>query len=326
MTLLYLKKDEISFIGTAKEVIKSEADALYQLAECLDSSFEKVVTGILSIKGRIIVSGIGKSGQIGRKISATFASTGQPSFFIHPAEAAHGDLGMVTTDDAVLLISYSGESNELIPLINYCRRFKVPIFSITSRKNSTLFSLSNISLVLPNVKEACPMGLAPTSSTAMTLALGDALAVALLKSRSFTKQDFKILHPGGHIGKQLRFIKDYMHEDIPLAHEDTLMSDCIVTMTSYGFGTVGITQNNTKKLVGIITDGDLRRHMAPNLLNKKAFEVMTKVPHILKEQDLMADAIALFEKQSITCLFIVDDQSHVIGILHLHDCLRRHVL
>lgn len=312
------------------EVVIHEAKGLSALAESLGADFESAVSTINNTKGRLIVSGVGKSGHVGRKIAATFASTGQPAFFVHAAEAGHGDLGMITKDDTLLLISYSGEANELHALFHYAHRLQLPIISITSKSTSLLATHSNITLILPDVGEACPMGLAPTTSTTLTMALGDALAVALLSLRGFTKQDFNTFHPGGNLGHQLRSIRDFMHhgERVPLAQSDTPMAECLMRMSASGFGCVGVVDINGC-LIGIVTDGDLRRHMSPNLLNQTVCDVMTKNPTTIAPDALMGDALALFEKKSITNVFVVDPtcaKNNVLGILHVHDCLRGKVI
>lgn len=311
-------------------VLIHEAKGIYELAESLGADFESAVNTIDNTKGRLIVSGVGKSGHVGRKIAATFASTGQPAFFVHAAEAGHGDLGMITKDDTLLLISYSGEANELHALFHYAHRLQLPIISITSKESSLLAKHSNITLILPNVGEACPMGLAPTTSTTLTMALGDALAVALLSLRGFTKQDFNTFHPGGNLGHQLRSIKDFMHQGdrVPLVNPNTSMTECLMRMSTSGFGCVGILDDNGC-LAGIITDGDLRRHMSDNLLNLSASDVMTRNPVTIAPDALMGDALAIFEKKSITNVFVVDQTSaknNVLGILHLHDCLRGKII
>ena len=319
-----------TIIQKGHDVLIHEAKGLYALAESLGAEFESAVTTIKNTQGRLIVSGVGKSGHVGRKIAATFASTGQPAFFVHAAEAGHGDLGMITKDDTLLLISYSGEANELHALFHYAHRLQLPIISITSKSESLLATHSNITLVLPDVGEACPMGLAPTTSTTLTMALGDALAVALLSMRGFTKQDFNTFHPGGNLGHQLRSIKDFMHhgERVPRAPLDTPMTECLMRMSASGFGCVGII-DDTMRLVGIITDGDLRRHMSENLLSLTASDIMTKNPATIAPDALMGDALALFEKKSITNVFVVDQSratDNVLGILHLHDCLRGKII
>lgn len=311
-------------------VLIHEAKGIYELAESLGADFESAVNTIDNTKGRLIVSGVGKSGHVGRKIAATFASTGQPAFFVHAAEAGHGDLGMITKDDTLLLISYSGEANELHALFHYAHRLQLPIISITSKESSLLAKHSNITLILPNVGEACPMGLAPTTSTTLTMALGDALAVALLSLRGFTKQDFNTFHPGGNLGHQLRSIKDFMHQGdrVPLVDPNTSMTECLMRMSTSGFGCVGILDDN-ECLAGIITDGDLRRHMSDNFLNLSASDVMTRNPVTIAPDALMGDALAIFEKKSITNVFVVDQTSaknNVLGILHLHDCLRGKII
>lgn len=319
-----------TIIQKGRDVLSHEIKGLLALAESLDNLFESAVKTIADTKGRLIVSGVGKSGHVGRKMAATFASTGQPAFFVHAAEAGHGDLGMITKDDTLLLISYSGEANELHSLFHYAHRLQLPIISITSKSASLLATHSNITLVLPDVGEACPMGLAPTTSTTLTMALGDALAVALLSLRGFTKQDFNTFHPGGNLGHQLRSIKDFMHhgDRVPLVQQNTPMTECLMRMSSSGFGCVGILDDNAC-LAGIITDGDLRRHMGENLLSLHAHDVMTKSPVTIAPDALMGDALALFEKKSITNVFVADQtctKNNVLGILHLHDCLRGKII
>jgi arabinose-5-phosphate isomerase len=325
MTTALSDSQTSSYLEIGKDVITAEAEALHDLAKSLGPSFEEAITLMAKNQGRLIISGIGKSGHIGRKIAATFASTGQPSLFVHPAEASHGDLGMIAKGDVLLLISYSGESKELTTIIDYCHRLALPIISITGQEHSTLSRFSTVSLVLPKVSEACPMGLAPTTSTTVTLALGDALAVALLRHRGFSKQQFHVFHPGGSLGQQLRRIADCMHQGakIPLLPTLTLMGECLVKMTAYGFGCVGVTDEQGF-LLGIITDGDLRRHMNPDLLTQSVDQIMTKNPLTISPDFLIADALAIFEQKSITSLFVLDDTKAIVGIVHLHDCLRSH--
>lgn len=319
-----------------REVLNHEALALHALADSLNNSFDEAVTIIGQTKGRLIVSGVGKSGHVGRKMAATFASTGQPAFFVHAAEAGHGDLGMITKDDTLLLISYSGEASELHSLLDYAHRMQLPIVSITSKSTSFLASHSTITLMLPDVPEACPMGLAPTTSTTLTMALGDALAVSLLTLKGFTKSDFNTFHPGGNLGHKLRSVRDFMHpiEKTPLTSVTTPIASCLTHMTRGGFGCVGVMNNDT--LVGVITDGDIRRYMS-NVLEKNnadtlntvtAADMMTKNPIIMTSDALMGDALAIFEIKSITNLFVIDttESQKVIGILHVHDCLRGKVI
>ncbi len=326
ITAKIVNPEDSSHQNYGREIIVAEADALHQLADSLTETFDQAIELIRNTQGRLIISGIGKSGHVGKKIAATFASTGQPAFFVHAAEAGHGDLGMIAKGDTLLLISYSGEARELHAIIDYAHRFSIPIISITGRSNCNLTRIANLALILPNVGEACPMGLAPTTSTTMTMALGDALAVALLKSRGFSKHDFKLFHPGGNLGQQLKQIVEFMHtgEKVPLVDGDTLMGECLLKMTYHGFGCVGVIDQN-EKLIGVITDGDLRRHMNANMLSQKAAEIMTANPVVGHTGLLMADALAIFEKKSITSLFIVDPEKNVLGLLHIHDCLRNSV-
>lgn len=320
-----------SHLAVAKDVIKIESSALQKLAETLSDEFHEAIELILSRatkneSNRIIISGIGKSGHIARKIAATFASTGQPSLFVHPSEAGHGDLGMITKHDTIILLSYSGEATELQSIISYAHRLLIPIIAITGRRGSTLDRMSNISLILPNEPEACPIGMAPTTSSTMTLALGDALAVTLLKHRGFSKSDFKEFHPGGNLGQQLRRVHEIMHtaDYIPLVLENVVMGEALIKMTSCGFGCIGVT-NTEGSLVGVITDGDLRRHMSTQLVNQQASEVMTPSPLTIPGDALLADALTIFEKRAITSLFVVNNNKPV-GIVRLLDCLRHNVV
>lgn len=310
-------------LESAQQVLKIEADGLLSLAETLDENFCQAVDVLAKVKGRIVVTGMGKSGHIGRKIAATLASTGAPAFFVHPGEASHGDLGMVIQGDAILALSNSGETSELSDFIGYSRRFSIPLISITSRKESALSQAADVSLVLPKAKEACPLGLAPTTSTTMTLGLGDALAVALLERRKFSADDFQKFHPGGSLGTQLMKVKDLMHkaQAIPLVHPETLMSDALLEMTAKHFGCVGVINQETC-LVGIITDGDLRRNMANDLIKKTAEAVMTTGAKTIHGNALAVEGLVIMNDKSITSLFVLDDAHKVIGILHIHDCLR----
>ncbi len=308
----------------AIKVLENESNALLQLSANLDGHFDRAVELLLTIKGRVIVSGMGKSGHVGRKIAATLASTGQPAYFVHPAEASHGDLGMITQDDLVLALSFSGETAELANLLDYTRRFQIPLIGITRRSENTLSKVADITLQIPHLPEACPMGLAPTTSTIMMMGLGDALAIALLQAREFTSTDFRVFHPGGNLGGQLKKVSQCMHQgaSLPLVREEALMSEVILEMSTKGFGCVGVLSIH-QQLVGIITDGDLRRHMEPNLLQRSAREIMTLNPTVLPEHALMSEALALMNQKKITSLFIVNaNQGNPIGIIHLHDCLR----
>ncbi|MDD7314090.1 MAG: KpsF/GutQ family sugar-phosphate isomerase, partial [bacterium] len=275
-------------------------------------------------KGRIIVTGMGKSGHIARKIAATLASTGTPSFFVHPAEASHGDLGMVTNDDKIIAISNGGESRELSDILLYAKRYGIPLIAITKNPESTLGKAGDIVLKLPDDGEACPLGLAPTSSTTATLVLGDVLAIALMERKGFTKTDYKQRHPGGKLGAILQKVSDLMHkgDDMPIVNEDTPMQEALLVMTSKMLGCVGII-DNSGKLVGIITDGDLRRWLTSDVLNKKVSEVMTKNPKVVSPDILAAEALNIMNNtgRGITQLFAVQDGKPV-GIIHIHDCLR----
>ncbi|MFC7051927.1 SIS domain-containing protein [Hansschlegelia quercus] len=303
-----------------------ETAALEALRAALDdelgAAFAKAVARLANATGRIIVSGMGKSGHVGRKIAATFASTGTPSFFVHPAEASHGDLGMITPDDVVLALSWSGETAELRDLLNYSRRFRVAVVAVTSNAASALGQSADIVLLLPKAAEACPHGLAPTSSTTMQLAIGDALAVALLESRKFTPGDFQRFHPGGKLGAVLTFVRDAMHvgDMVPLAPLGTPMSEALIEMSRKSFGCVGVVDGDGA-LVGIVTDGDLRRHMGPNLTTMPVEAVMTKSPKVISPDDLAASALSELQGRAITALFVVEDAKPV-GLVHIHQLLK----
>ncbi|MCL4768701.1 MAG: KpsF/GutQ family sugar-phosphate isomerase [Hyphomicrobiaceae bacterium] len=313
-------------VACAVRTVEIEADALAALAAALERDlaepFAAAVETLTAARGRVIVTGIGKSGHICQKVAATFASTGRPAFFLHPSEAAHGDLGMVTSDDAVLAMSWSGETVELKNVITYSRRFKVPLIAVTSRRDSALGRSSDVVLELPQAKEACPHGLAPTTSTTMQLALGDCLAIALLEAKGFTAHDFKVFHPGGSLGAQLKFVADVMHrgERLPLAGEDELMSAALVTMTQKSFGCLGVVDARGK-LVGILTDGDLRRHMGERLLSARTGEIMTRRPKTVGPDLLASAALELINAARITALFVVE-KGKPVGIVHIHDLLR----
>ena len=308
-------------IKTGRQVIDIEIKALNLLKNYISKDFVKVVNLLLKNKGKIIVSGIGKSGHIASKIASTLSSVGSPSFYIHPSEANHGDLGMLEKKDVVILISNSGETSELINLILYCKKLGIPIISITSELNSTLSRESNLNLLIPKNIEACPLELAPTSSTTCTLALGDALAVTLLKKKKFTESDFRELHPGGKLGQMLSEVKDVMkmNLNIPLIVESKKMSYAILEMTSKGEGCVGVVSKKNQ-LIGIITDGDIRRNMNPELLDKNVKEVMTRKPKTLSPNTLISKALKIMNEESITNIFITK-QKKPIGIIHMHDIL-----
>lgn len=317
-------------LSSVLRTLSVEAKGLVELKarihEDLGQAIIEAVKKIKSANGRIIVTGVGKSGHIGQKIAATFASTGTPAFFVHPTEAAHGDLGMITQDDVILAMSWSGETAELKGIITYARRFRVALISITSNRESALGAQSDIVLELPKADEACPHGLAPTTSTTMQLALGDCLAVALLEAKGFTAQDFKTFHPGGSLGASLKYVTDIMHKGdaMPLLAADAAMSEALVVMTSKSFGCVGIVDDDGA-LIGVVTDGDLRRHMGQDLLLAKTHDIMTKAPKTAPKTMLASAALEMINAARITALFVVDNEKP-IGIVHVHDLLRAGVV
>ena len=315
-----------SDLAVAQRVLATEAEALAALAQSLDGPFVAACDALAAVTGRVVVSGMGKSGHVGRKVAATLASTGTPAFFVHPAEASHGDLGMITTDDAVIALSNSGETPELSDIIAFTRRFEIPLIGVTSRPASTLATESDVALVLPPIPEACPMGLAPTTSTTMMLALGDALAVALLERRGFTAADFRVFHPGGQLGRRLLKVADIMHsgESLPVVPPQAPMTEVILEMTAKSLGCVGVVGTDGL-LAGIITDGDLRRHLRPDLISQPAERVMTRAPKTVAPSLLAAEALRIMNEKSITSLFVVED-GRPLGVLHVHDLLRAGVV
>jgi arabinose-5-phosphate isomerase len=316
-------------LESAKQVLTIEAQAILDLRDGLDQLFVDAVKLLANIKGRVIISGMGKSGHIGRKIAATMASTGTPAQFVHPGEASHGDLGMITAEDAVICLSNSGGTQELTDIIAYTARFQIPLIGIVGKADSRLGRHANIALVLPNSPEACPMGLAPTTSTTLALAIGDALAVALLERKGFSSDQFHVFHPGGKLGQSLVKVQDLMHmnDEVPLISEQSKMSDAILEMTAKGFGCVGVV-NDAGQLAGIITDGDIRRHMGPDLMQQQTGNVMTPEPQSIRPDALAAEALGKMNRKGfngITCLFVTKDKVPV-GILSVHDCLRNGVM
>lgn len=315
-------------LATAHRVLETEGNALLELSRFLNDSFIAAMEMISAAEGRVIVTGMGKSGHIGKKIAATMASTGTPAFFVHPAEASHGDMGMIVRGDVVLALSNSGEAKELLDLIEYTRRFAIPLIAITSRPESTLATKSDVTLLLPPCPEACPNGLAPTTSTTMTLAMGDALAVALLEQKGFTAKDFKIYHPGGKLGQQLMRVTEIMHtgDNLPVASQDVSVADAVKIISSKAFGCIALV-DASGVLTGIITDGDIRRHLSDNLMSKKAADIMTKNPKVATLDTLVAEAMAVMnglkaQSPKITTLIVVDGANKPQGLLHIHDCLR----
>lgn len=311
-----------SDLAAARRVLELEAEAVRGLIGLLDERFTAALDRLAAVTGRVVVSGMGKSGHVGRKIAATFASTGRPAQFVHPGEASHGDLGMITKEDAVLALSNSGETAELADLIAYTRRFAIPLIGITGKARSALAEQADVTLLLPPMVEACPLGLAPTTSTTAMLALGDALAVALLERRGFTQEDFQILHPGGQLGRHLMRVADLMHSgsELPVCGPDTPMAEALIEMSSKSFGCVCVVDAD-KYLLGIVTDGDLRRHMRDGLLQQKAAAVMTVNPKTIRPQALGAEALGLMNSANITSLVVLED-GRAVGIVHMHDCLR----
>ncbi|MDO8534509.1 MAG: KpsF/GutQ family sugar-phosphate isomerase [Xanthobacteraceae bacterium] len=313
-------------VRSALRTLETEAAGLEALsasiADGLGEAFVAAVEKIRSAAGRVVISGMGKSGHVGRKVAATFASTGTPAYFVHPSEASHGDLGVITRDDVIIALSWSGETVELKDLIDYAKRFRVALVAVTASQDSTLAKAADVALIMPAAREACPLGLAPTTSTLMQLAIGDALAVALFESRGFTALDFKALHPGGRLGASLTFVRDVMHtgEKMPLVKLGTRMTEAVVEMTSKGFGCVGVVNANGH-LIGIVTDGDLRRHMREDLLASPVDEVMTKNPRSIRPDQLAGEALEQLNAGKITALFVVD-RAKPVGLVHFHDLLR----
>ncbi len=312
-------------IKSARRVIDMEIHGLEQMKKSFGDTFVQAINMMTKIKGRLIISGMGKSGHVGQKIAATLASTGTPAFFVHPSEASHGDLGMLTTDDLLLTISNSGESREMGDIITFSRRFGIPMIAITSNPESTMAKAADLTLLIPSKKEApeaCPLGLAPTTSTTTTLAMGDAIAVALIEQKGFTREEFHDRHPGGKLGNVLLRARDIMvtGDELPLVHEDELMSDALVIMTSKSWGCLGVIDTEGH-LVGIITDGDLRRHMSTNIIKKTTSDIMTKDPKTVVSDILCVEALRIMNTQKITSLFVVDGEDKPIGLLHVHPLL-----
>ena len=308
----------------AVETIDREIETLEILKNNLDGNLSKALDLLQNTKGRVIVTGMGKSGHIARKMAATFASTGTVSFFVHPAEASHGDLGMISDDDVIIAISYSGESKELSDILIYAKRHNIPLIAITRNPQSALGKNSSLVLKLPDNGEACPLGLAPTSSTTATIVLGDVLAVDLMERRGFSATDFRQRHPGGKLGAILCKVSDIMHkgEDVPLLKEDAIMQDALLVMSEKMLGCVGIVDNDGH-LSGIITDGDLRRWMSPSIITEKVSKVMTKNPKVIGPYALIVDAVNMMNNtgRGITYLFVVQEGKPV-GVIHIHDCLK----
>lgn len=311
-----------SALQSAQRTLATEIEGLQSLSAALGDSFEHAVSVLAEISGRVIVSGMGKSGHVGAKIAATLASTGTPAQFVHPGEASHGDLGMITPADAVLTLSWSGETAELANLIDYAKRFSIPLIALTSGPDSMLGRQADICIALPKTTEACPNGLAPTTSTTMQLALGDALAVALLKERKFTPSDFKNFHPGGKLGAGLVVVQDVMHTAaaLPLAPVGTRMDEALIVMTEKGFGCLGV-QGSDDRLAGIISDGDLRRHMSGDLLSQNVEDIMTATPVTISADLVSGEALQIMNDRNIQCLFVCENERPV-GLVRILDLLK----
>lgn len=311
-----------SFVQAAKKVLQTEADALETLKNDLPNDFSDLVKIILNLNGRVIVSGVGKSGHIGNKIAATLASTGTPAYFVHATEASHGDLGMITEKDLCLLISNSGETSEIFDIVAHARRFNIPVATISSNTESTLVKAADFKLCLPVVEEACPIGMAPTTSTTMMLALGDALAVALMEAKNFNTENFKVLHPGGKLGAKMMMVSQVMHKSdaLPLVETQTSMKETLLTMSSRGFGIAAVV-NEKDFLVGVITDGDLRRHIN-DLMSKTAGEIASLSPITVVRETFVVDALKLMQENKITVLIVTSAENKPVGILHIQDLLK----
>ena len=311
-----------SFVQAAKKVLQTEADALEKLKNDLPNDFSYLVKLILSLNGRVIVSGVGKSGHIGNKIAATLASTGTPAFFVHATEASHGDLGMITENDLCLLISNSGETSEIFDILTHARRFNIPVATISSNSESTLVKAADFKLCLPVVDEACPIGMAPTTSTTMMLALGDALAVALMEAKKFNTENFKVFHPGGKLGAKMMTVSQVMHKSdtLPLVKTETSMKETLLTMSSKGFGVAAVV-NEVGFLVGVITDGDLRRNIN-DLMSKNAGDIASLSPITVLGETFVVDALNLMQDRKISVVIITSAENKPIGILHIQDLLK----
>ncbi len=313
-------------INCAMRTVNREIETIIKLRDSLGQELSEALNAMQNAKGRIIITGMGKSGHIGKKIAASLASTGTPSFFVHPAEASHGDLGMITEDDVVIAISNSGESRELVDILNYCKRFGITLISITKNISSSLGKAGDIVLLLPNNGEACPLGLAPTSSTTATLVLGDILTAGLIERKGFTKSDFNARHPGGKLGSILQKVSDLMHtnEEMPILHEQSDMHRVLLEMTSKRLGCVGFV-NEAGELTGMLTDGDLRRCLSAQILEEKAINLMTKNPKTITKDVMASEAMKIMHDKKITNIFVIEDKKP-IGVVHIHDLLNNGVV
>ena len=309
-------------LSSARRTLRLEVAGIEALSASLGDAFISALDVFAAVKGRVVVTGMGKSGHVARKIAATLASTGTPAFFVHPAEASHGDLGMIAQGDAILALSNSGETPELADIVGYARRFRIPLVAMTRRSPSALADAADVPLILPETQEACPLGLAPTTSTTQMLALGDAIAVALLERREFSDADFRSLHPGGKLGRRLLRVGDLMHrgEEVPTCGPDMVMADAVLVMTAKTFGVVGVVDPRGT-LVGVITDGDLRRHMGDDFLTRRAEAVMTRTPRTMSPDALALEALGFMSDSKVNCVFVVDAERRPLGVLRIHDIL-----
>ncbi len=318
-----IKTNPEDILREGRRVLEREAEGLKALADQLNGDFVRAIETILDREGRVAVTGMGKSGHVGRKVAATLASTGTPAYFIHPAEASHGDLGMVSPQDVLVAYSNSGETQEMVGILTYCARHHIPVIGVTKNRRSFLAAQSAVPLILPDLPEACPFGSAPTTSTTMMMALGDALALGLLKAKGFTPEEFHQYHPGGHLGRKLLAARDIMHEgdEIPLVTRGQPMSEVLLTITGKSFGCTGVLDDDGR-LIGVITDGDLRRHLRPDLLTRPAGEIMTAHPVPVGPDTLAAKVLGLMQRKAITSVFVMEAAPTPVGIVHIHDCLR----
>ncbi|PIW26555.1 MAG: KpsF/GutQ family sugar-phosphate isomerase [Rhodospirillales bacterium CG15_BIG_FIL_POST_REV_8_21_14_020_66_15] len=309
-------------LAVARRVLAAESDGLKALAASLGGEFVAALDVIAGATGRVVVTGMGKSGHVARKIAATLSSTGTPALFVHPAEASHGDLGMIAPADVIFALSNSGETAELADLVAYAKRFRIPLIAVTGKGQSSLADNADVALVYPDSPEACPMGLAPTTSTTVMLGLGDAIAVALLERKGFSSDDFHALHPGGKLGRRLMKVADIMHtgDELPLVPPDMPMSEALLVMTAKRFGCLGVVDAE-RRLIGVITDGDLRRNMSDGVLSRAAGDTMTAGGAAVEPDRLASEALGIMNERAITNLFVVED-GRPVGILHIHDCLR----
>lgn len=312
-------------ISDGKNVINTELKGIKQLSKSIDKSFDKAVRMLSRVRGRVIITGVGKSGHIASKISSTMSSTGTPSQYCSPTDMSHGDLGVISKKDVLIVISNSGNSNELKNLLNFSKNNSIAVIGISSNSESELIKASNISLIIPNAAEACSIGLAPTTSTSMALILGDALCVSLMRLKNFKMSDYKKIHPGGSLGVKMLEVKDIMHSKraMPTVNENANMKSVLIEITKKSFGHVGV-KNKKNELIGVITDGDLRRNIKKNFFKLKAKEIMTSKPKLIKKNFLVVDALNIMNRNKITCLFVVDEKKEksALGIVHIHDCLR----